>query len=235
MDIIFVISGIVLFFIFIFVFCLDNHKKKKVRDLKYYESVSLRYMIDQTPVSLEEIQKRDHTFQPEYFLFTIFCLLRDIQRAWSEMNLVQLNTYVDSKLFEFYQKAIHDFNEKGQKNMFYDIMPLQSKLCSFRIEKDREIAEVLITISCYDYLVAVSSQRVLAGTNKNKLAITYLLEVEKKLNSHKKDDPIICSNCHQLISEQNQIRCPFCNSELVPSQYDWIVVNKRVLSQTEIK
>lgn len=217
-------------------FCYQKSLTKqgqRKKDLRYYESVPTRYMIDMNPVSLEEIQKKDPSFEVSYFLFVIFCMFRHIQQAWSNNQSELIQHMIGDSLKEPYQKALKSFIAQGQRNMIYDITPVESRLISFSYDATREEAVVLLTVICYDYLVAVSSQRVIAGSTEHKMMITYLLTVERKLPI-KKEEGILCDHCGQMILTPHTIRCPYCNNELVPN-IDWILTGKEILASREVE
>ena len=230
MDIFIIVVACILVGATVFVLWKPKGKEKE-KDFNYYVNVPLQYTIDQLAVPINEIKKVDPDFDPNYFLFTTYCLFRDTQKAWSDRDLVTLKKYIGSNLYEVYEKVIKGFLEKGQKNNISDILLLNSKLCSVSIEGGKETAEVLLTISCYDYLVATSSHLIITGNSDRKLAITYLLKLEKV--GKEPDTLAVCPNCKQMMKEKHLIRCPFCNSELNPTSYQWIIINKRVLKQTE--
>ena len=231
MEIFFVILGALLLSVTVFLLGKPKKERKKEKDFNYFVNVPLQYTIDQVPVSLKDIQKRDSDFDPNYFLFTTFCLLRDAQKAWSDRNLNHMKIYFGPRLYEVYERVIKDFSIKGQKNIISDMLLLNSKLCSLSFEGNREIAEVLMTVSCYDYLVATASHRIVTGSNERKLAITYILKLERIRPAS--DELVICANCKQPMKEKHVVRCPFCNAEMIPKSYDWVIIDKRVLKETE--
>ncbi len=231
MDIGIILIAGVLVGVTIFIIGKPKKEGKREKDLSYYVKMPLQYTIDQVPVSLKEFQKKDKDFDPTYFSFIAFCLFREVQEAWSNRNLNKLKSLIGERLFETYEKVITNFIQKGQKNVIQDLMLLNAKICSVKIENNKETIQVLMMVSCYDYLIATSSHRLLSGNSERKLSITYLVEFERTKEAN--EEAIICSNCKQLVDKKHAIRCPFCNQELVPKSYDFIITNKVVLKETE--
>lgn len=231
MNYILIITGIILLIITIVVLGTSTTSTKQEKDYQYYVNIPLKYMINNNPATLEEIIKLEPDFDLKYFLFLVLSLFKETQNAWSNRDLTKLKQCVGSDLFDVYEKVMIDFKAKGQKNMIYDIVLLNSKLCSFSIEDGIRKAEVLLTVSCYDYLVTTSSQRIITGNNERKLTITYVLSLEKVKEKQKELEN--CPNCKQFIKEDHTICCPFCNQELIPNTFAWVITDKKILKQTE--
>ncbi|MEG1987012.1 MAG: TIM44-like domain-containing protein [Bacilli bacterium] len=214
-------------------FILNNNKHLK-KDLLYYKSTPLVVTVNNQLSTLEEYQKIDINFDASYFLFMTNCLLKEVQTAWSHIQLSELSKLVSTNLYEQYLSTLTDFETKGQKNIITDILPLSSKLCSLSFINGTTKAEILLQVSCLDYLVTNSSHRIITGSDKNRLAITYLIQLERT-SIPLKHSQAVCSNCKQVIKVDNLIKCPFCNCELVPTQYDYIMTEKKVLAEYLLK
>lgn len=233
MNIILIIVGVVLVLIVGWAFLMDYiEHRNKVFDLSYYEAKNLDYVVDGKNVGLDGILNLNSSFDPSYFLYLVFHLFQDVQKAWSKNDIEALEKYYSPKLFQIYRATLENFQKDGRRNEIRDILQLSSKLCSYKIEKGKEKAEVLLTVSCYDYLVATNSGRIIEGNPDKKIAITYLLELEKEKTSE--IQKVVCPNCKKEATKENQTRCEYCNQELVPTHYDWVISNKKVMKQKEL-
>lgn len=233
MNIILIVAGVILVLVVGWAYFMDymDHREK-VEDLSFYENQALEYMVDGKKVGLDGILNIDPSFDPNYFLFTAFCMFRDAQKAWSNNDIVSLEKYYGSKLLAAYKETMEEFIKEGRRNEIRDILKLSSKLCSYKVENGIHQATVLLTVSCYDYLVATSSRRVINGKTDKKIVVTYLLVLEKVKD--KKQEKVICPNCKKESGKENQIRCEYCNQELVPINYNWVITNKKVMRKKEL-
>ena len=151
----------------------------------------------------------------------------DVQIGWMEFDYDKLKELLTDELFNTYQMDLEALKIKNQKNVMSDFELIDIKLVDLKEENKTYIAEVILEVEFYDYVIDTNSKKVLRGTNKKKLDNTYILTFERG----KEIKNIKCPNCGADVKGNSTGICEHCKSKIVNKNYDWVLSKKQIISQ----
>lgn len=175
--------GLILIFI-IFIYFIFLFKKSTKKKKNFAPSI---------PVDDQEILNK------------CYQVYHDIQDAYIDFDYDALHELVTDKLFNSYQTKIEELKYKDEKKVMTNFGYGGGHIINIFQKDGFDCIEVEINVAFYDYIVD-KSQKIVKGTDKNKVLMTYnmVFEIHKELEDK-------CFNCGEKV-EANTAICPHCNT-----------------------
>lgn len=170
------------------------------------------------------------------------------ERYTSIINGIQNDSYNflrDAVSDEEYNKIllqIKENNDHMQKEVVENIRKDFSKLISFKINNDLELAKIWISYTDSEYTVA---KREIENADGDRVMQDVIIKGDKnKENKHEyiltfvkgrsNNEDILCPNCGYQTVLMLDSKCDRCGSVIVPKKMHWVLVDKKVtnLSKT---
>lgn len=156
----------------------------------------------------------------------LFEKFMDIQYAWMNFDEHSLRLLLTDELYNMYSNQLATLKTKGQKNIMNNFKYIDSKIFDIRQDNDIVTLKLFLHISMNDYIVD-NSNNVVRG-NKNipidiSYEITFIKSLQKNIDA--------CPNCGAKIIDENNPRCPYCNTVILSGSNDWIMSKKECISQ----
>ncbi len=107
-------------------------------------------------------------------------LLR-FKEDYMEMDVLALKNEVSSKLYDIYSDNLAKFKTEGKKHMITDLAPVQSKIIRVELDGNKETVEMYLEVTCFDYILALLSSTVLAGSKTQSLQLGLELTFERDI------------------------------------------------------
>lgn len=218
------IAGVVFAIIFIIVVAIIIlTTKQKNRNIQSRSIASYN-----TGMSIDNILKVDPNLNVEEFKKTAFNIYKEIQDAWMNFDYEKLRKYTTDEIYNMYTMQLDTLKVKGQKNVMRDFILVDSYVSNVYIQNNIETIDFVLTTNFYDYVVDTNN-KIVRGSDKFKLEITYHLTFIRTLSAG--GDNNYCPSCGAKIEDKASVQCPYCNSVIVSSNYDWVMSKKKSVLQ----
>lgn len=181
-------------------------------------------------LSLEKIYSVDPDLNVYETNKMVFDTYKEIQNAWMNFDYDSLRKYTTDELYNMYTMQLDTLQVKGQKNIMKDFVLVDSYISNIYKENNIETVDIILTTNFYDYVVD-SNNKVVRGSDKFKLEITYKLTFVKTLTQK---DNNFCPNCGAKLENNASTVCPYCNSVIVSDNYNWVMSKKQSIHQRRI-
>ena len=104
-------------------------------------------------------------------------------------------------------------------------------ITDMKVDGDKISLAVALVVSFYDYVVD-KDEKVLRGTDSYKLTnsynLTFTSTIDVKGKSTNKKDKKVCPSCGAPLENTSSNVCPYCNSNIVFEDHDWILSKKEI-------
>ena len=177
----------------------------------------------------KEIKKYIPNFNKEQFLNEGYKMYCDIQEAWMNFKLEDVRNIITDELYSMYESQLSTLEVKGEQNVMKDFILRRSFLKDVVNENDTITVSTGYIIEFYDYIAEKETGKVLRGTDKRKMRVTYEMKFRKTLDQQKKVEK--CPNCGAEIDMNSAGICSYCHTKLVTENTKWVLTEKTVKNQ----
>ena len=153
-----------------------------------------------------------------------FNIYKDLQTAWMNFDYDKIKKLVSDEMYNMYLNQLETLKIKNQKNMMEHIKFRNGYIKEYKKIKNKEIIEIYLTVSCYDYIINTESNEVVRGSKYEELTLSYILTFERNIKVINK-----CPQCGASV--KNLTECPYCKSKIVNNTTNMILVKKQMISQ----
>ena len=172
-------------------------------------------------------------FDKDKFLADGYQIYLDVQDAWMNFKLEDVKDKITDEMFNMYESQLATLEVKGQQNVMKDFHLRSSYLKGVNVQNDNIAINAVFVVDFYDYIIEQATGKVVRGTDKSKLLITYEMEFRKTLN--KENVKIKCPNCGAELDKLNGFgECEFCRTKIVTENQEWVLTNKKTVSQINL-
>ena len=151
-----------------------------------------------------------------------------IQEAWSNNDIEKARSYLSDTLFNQYKSQIMGLIAKKQRNAMSDFYYVDSKVLSVTEENNSLIIDVKLSVSCYDYLIDTTDDKVIRGDASQKnyyiYKLSFLLSKDNIINR--------CPNCNAEIEDiGSSIVCKYCGANIERKSNNLVLNRKEMIEQ----
>ena len=214
--------SIIAFIIFICVlsFVLDKNNKRSSTSSKSYKS---------TFDSYEDIsQEHFYMTMPDSNLESLKKMAYDnfvtIQNAWMNFDYDTLRKHCTDELYNSYVSQLETLKLKQGKNIMNGFEHHITKVIDVDEANDEYIVSVFMSVSFYDYVVNVNSNKVIRGNKNRKITNNYILTYVVQASKSEKDEK--CPHCGAPIEFVTSGKCEYCNSTIVKKASKFVLSKK---------
>lgn len=161
------------------------------------------------------------------FKMKAYEMFKNIQIAWMNFDYQKLKEMLTDELYNTYKMDLEVLKVKNQKNVMHDFEQIFTKLVSLKKENNQYIATVIINAKFYDYIEGATGI-ILRGNPKRKVNNLYSISFVKSINEIKNSK---CPKCGADVSGNVTGICDYCKTKLTFNEYDWVMSEKKKLSQ----
>lgn len=227
---VYVIVAMVLIVISVSAFLYKKKRIGKIERTKSYNKPTL-YLNKGVAISKEEFGKLDADFLDDNFVLSLYQAFAKIQYDYMEMDMLSLKGEISDKLYDLYSDNLAKFKTEGKKHMITDLAPIQSKIIRIELDDNKEVVQLYLEVTCFDYILALLSSTVLAGSKTQSLHLGLELTFERDITKRTTIDR--CPKCGNVLPKDIDTTCPFCGAMVLADDYGWVLTNRtEVLKKT---
>lgn len=221
----FIVTDIINIFINIFALCYIFKFNKKTKD-EYMKKLT------DNKLTLEEItNKLGKDFNYEKFKKLVFDNYKEIQIAWMNNDIESVRSLLSDTLFNTYKTELLTLEMKNEQNIMEDIEYVDCFIKNINLTKQKEEIEVNLIVTCTDYIINKSTNKVLRGNKRQTNKYYYKLVFEKD----SEEDLRICPNCGATLKDGSSTKCEYCKSIIIKKSKSYILTDKKMLKQEIVK
>ncbi|MBR3152858.1 MAG: TIM44-like domain-containing protein [Clostridia bacterium] len=184
-----------------------------------------------------EVERKIKQYIPDFdkakFLRDGFNTYLAVQSAWMNFKLEEVRSQLTDELFNMYQSQLDTLEVKGEQNIMKDFKLNRSYLKGVNVQNDNIAINAGFVVEFYDYIIEQSSGKVLRGSDKQKIRITYDMKFRKTLNKDKV--ALKCPNCGADMKHINGYGvCEYCRTKIVTENQEWVLTDKKSINQIRL-
>ena len=213
-------SLIIWIIIFIIIAIIVAKKDISTGPTKYQGNSEIDNSIDE-----DEIKKHIPEFNKSEFLDKAYNTFIDVQNAWSEFDYDKLRSLLSDELYNTYHTQLIALKAKKQKNIMNNFQLKKIDITNVKVDGNKIALTVSLVVKFRDYVVD-KNNTVVRGTDKYQLQNSYDLTFISTINKKKKDK--VCPSCGAPLKNTSSNKCPYCGSNVIFDDYDWILSKKEI-------
>ena len=189
-------------------------------------------------VDNELLVKLGKKYTKEEFEETMFQQYVDILLGIQNESYNYLRDAVSDEEYNKILLTIKQNSDRGQKEIISNIKKEFSKLISYKINNDLEIAKLWIRYTDNEYILA--NREVMNEKNEPEMQEVVIQGDKNKIITHEyvltyvkgrvANEDITCPNCGYHINLLNTSKCVRCESLLAPKKMHWVYLNKTAMN-----
>lgn len=145
-------------------------------------------------------------------------------------KLDDVKNVITDEMYNMYESQLDIMQTKGEQNIMKDFKEKGAFVRDVVVQNNDITITAVYIVEFYDYIANAKTGKVLTGTNRRKLRVTYEMKFRKSLTA---DKDTKCPNCGAKIEYANgSAVCKYCGSKLVYDNSDWVLTNKKTVYQT---
>ena len=167
-------------------------------------------------------------FDIDGFYKNAFQIYYDVQIAWMDNDIERVRSILSDEMFNTYKMQLETLKVKNQKNMMEDINLVNVYITNIRKENNKEVIDVIMNVTCRDYLIDINTSSVLRG-NRNKV---WHYEYKLSYMRTEKENKIkYCPNCGAELNKGSSVKCSYCGAIINRETDKFILIDKKMLNQ----
>ena len=169
-------------------------------------------------------------FDKQKFLDEGYKIYIDVQNAWMTFKLDNVRNVITDEMYNMYDAQLEIMKAKDEQNVMSDFDKINSCVKNVVVQNNTIAITAVYVIDFYDYIINMTSGKVVSGTSTRKLRVTYEMTYRKSLVNNEKIGK--CPNCGGKTEEINGVGiCKYCGSKIVQENSKWVLTNKKVINQ----
>lgn len=179
-------------------------------------------------VDLSEEELAKYGIDSEVLKNKIYNIYVDIQTSWMNNSIENVRGVLSDDMFNMYKTQLLTLERKNQRNIMSDFVFIGAYINSVEEYNDQLVIKVGLEVSCKDYLIDITTSKVIRG-NKNNVN-DYLYELIFVKNSS--TDVLNCPNCNaKLENVGSSVKCSYCGSVIVRNSDNLVMTSKKMIRQ----
>ena len=185
---------------------------------------------DNVGLTEEKVHKKlGLDFNMTNFYNEVFNTYKDIQIAWMDNRLEDVRDVLSDEIFNMYKMQLMTLTTKNQKNMMEEITFEKAYILGIRKHENKEEIDVCLVVTCRDYIIDVTTNKVLRGDKNVITKYKYKLTFVRTNNVNKERK---CPSCRADLGDQVSTKCPNCGNIVVDESSKFIMTNKKIITQS---
>lgn len=153
----------------------------------------------------------------------------NVQGAWSNNDIDKAKDVLSDELYNQYKGQLIGLKAKKQRNVMSDFEFVSGYIISVHEQGDSITVNVMLSVTCKDYLASTETGEVLRGAASKINHYTYSLGF---LVSSEAKELKNCPNCNAKIkSKGSSVKCEYCGSPIERKTNSLILNDKKMLQQ----
>lgn len=136
----------------------------------------------------------DPDFKLDDFYSSIFSLYADISNHYTDDNLKEISNKLGRELYIANVKQMDSFRKRNLKHIVEVENYLNCQILSSKIIDHDLYVKVELRVSCFDYIIDKSSNKIVSGSDKNLLFCTYRMVLKRSLSLLRVNNPGLSKN-----------------------------------------
>ena len=173
-------------------------------------------------ISSEEIQKiidvGSNELKKEFYNKFV-----DIQNAWMNFDYDKLRKLCSDEIYNTYYEELEALKLKDGQNVMSNFKLLSDKIIDIKEDHGIVTVSYYLEIRFYDYVINKLDGKVTKGNKYSTVHNKYIL----KFTMSKNNILDRCPNCNAPLELSENSTCVYCNSTVIKSTNDFVMISKR--------
>jgi len=192
-----------------------------------------------TPTSglqpLHILKASDPNFSEDNIKQRLSKLYIQMQHGWTAKDITPLRGDFTDEQFAQYDRQLQRYRDEQQTNVVERIAVLDVNIMGVKQDEAHDILVANISARVVSYTVDDRTGNLLQGSKTAEKFMRYEWTLIRpkgaKTAAQTGDSAFTCPNCGGAMNINHSARCPFCDSIVTKSRYDWVISGIKGLSQ----
>lgn len=183
----------------------------------------------------QSLMKADPQFQENDFLMWCRDVILDIQQAWSDKHIEQLEVYETEELFLKHKEQLKNMAKQQVQDVVKDMEVKEINIVQYRRKDDFDYIEVCVDMTLINYYISLQSQEILQGSQKKKRSVRYKVVFVKEASVVSEGFQIlknitVCPYCGAPVNLSQTTHCDYCQRDIHPQESCYKVDELEIIS-----
>ena len=192
-----------------------------------------------TPVEelqpLDTLRAQDPNFSEAELKQRISNLYVQMQNGWSAKDITPLRGDFTDAQFAQYDRQLQRYRDEGQTSKVERISVLDVSFAGVKQDEKHDILVVNLSTRVTTYTVDDKTGDVVRGSRNEEKFMRYEWTMIRTKGAQTPGEDGVgttnCPNCGAALNVNQSAQCPYCNSVISKSDYDWVISGIKGLSQ----
>ena len=143
-------------------------------------------------------------------------------------NLRDVQHFLSDAVYQKYENILEERKAKNQKQIYDEINVKNSRITKVEEQDDKVIVHIELISRYMDYILDISSGKILFGTDQKRVEKTNYITLEKQKNGKEINGVRKCPSCGASMNINQTGVCEFCHRVYPLEEYDFIVTSIEV-------
>ena len=186
----------------------------------------------------EEYRQVDPQFDDAAFREKLANLYVQMQQAWEAKDLTPLQPYLSGAFYAQADRQLDRYRQNKQTNHMERITVLDVSLTGWKQENGHDIMIAQLRTRLVDYVTDDTTGKLVRGSRTAEKFMRYEWQLERTTGVltgvSAGTSACNCPNCGAALDINRSVRCPYCDSVLTDSTFDWVVSGIKGLAQKTV-
>lgn len=188
---------------------------------------------------LAELMKKDPNFSRAAFVEKVSNFYIQMQQAWQTKQWEPMRMHMTDALYSQMERQLAEYKRLGRTNYMERIAVLGVRIVGYTADEKNDILTLRVNTRMVDYTVDDNTGEVVNGSKKAEKFLeyeyTFIRSVDMLTPQDNAEVKIInCKNCGAPLNVNHSGQCPYCDSILTASDYDWVLYQIKGISQRTV-
>ena len=176
--------------------------------------------------NLEDLKKKDPSFDKNTFLQRVQQGFIKLQNAWCEQNLNTVRPFISDGISERFQLQFLEQKEQGIRDHMENIELIDITIAQIEFDTVFDTITVKITASAVDYMVNITTGEYVSGSRAPEIFTEYWSFIRRPGTQTISGQGLLegnCPNCGAPLEINESAKCNSCGSLIKSGEYDWVL------------
>ena len=188
---------------------------------------------------IADLVAKDPNFTKAAFVEKVSNIYIQMQQAWQAKDWEPMRMHLTDALYSQMERQLEDYKRNGRTNVMERIAVLGARIIGYSSDAVNDILTLRVNTRLVDYVVDDNTGALLSGSKTAEKFMeyeyTFIRSVNQLTPTQEEEVKVLnCKNCGAPLAINHSGRCPYCDSIITASEYDWVLSSIKAISQQTV-
>ncbi|MBQ3865044.1 MAG: Tim44 domain-containing protein [Clostridia bacterium] len=188
---------------------------------------------------IADLIAKDPNFTKAAFVEKVSNMYIQMQHAWQDKAWEPMRMHMTDALYSQMERQLEDYKRNGRTNIMERIAVLGVRIIGYSNDAVNDILTLRVNTRLVDYTVDDNTGAVISGSKTAEKFMeyeyTYIRSTDQVTPTQEEEVKVLnCKNCGAPLQVNHSGQCPYCDSVITASEYDWVLSSIKAISQQTV-